>query len=274
MPARLAIVAGSGPLPRRLAESAIAAGWDVFIVKLEGFTDPATARDLPSATVGIGQIGRAIALLHSEKITDVCMIGPVARPSLASLKLDARGVGLLSKIVLRGRGDDALLRSILTELESEGFRILGAHELQASLLAPAGRLGSHAADDQAEQDIALGVKVAMAMGELDVGQAVVVQQGQVLGVEAVEGTDRMLERCVELRLEGHGGVLVKLKKPQQERRADLPTIGVTTVERAVQAGLVGIAIEAEQTLLIDRAATIAACDAHGLFLVAIDAGRS
>ena len=274
MPARLAIVAGSGPLPRRLADSALAAGWDVFIVNMEGVTDPATAQGLPSATVGIGQIGRAIALLHREKITDICMIGPVKRPSLASLKLDARGVSLLSKIVLRGRGDDALLRSVLSELEGEGFRILGAHELQAGLLAPAGRLGAHAPDEQAERDVALGVKVALAMGELDVGQAVVVQQGQVIAVEAVEGTDRMLERCVDLRLEGHGGVMVKLKKPQQERRADLPTIGVATVERAVSAGLVGIAIEAEQTFLIDRAATIAACDAHGLFLIAIHSGRS
>ena len=114
------------------------------------------------------------------------------------------------------------------------------------------------------------MKVAQALGALDVGQAVVIQQEQVIGVEAIEGTDRLLDRCLELRLAGRGGVLVKLKKPQQERRTDLPTIGTRTVAKAAAAGLVGIAIEAGQTLLVDREATIAACDEQGMFLAAIE----
>jgi UDP-2,3-diacylglucosamine hydrolase len=266
---RLAIVAGGGPMPRRLADSARSAGRDVFILNLDGITDPSTADGLPSATVGIGQLGRAIEILHREKVTEICMIGPVKRPSLSAIGMDSRGLSLLPKILRHGRGDDALLRIVVGELEGEGFRVVGAHEVEASLLAPSGRLGRHAPDGEAEQDVALGVRVARALGALDVGQAVVVQQGQVVGVEGIEGTDRLLERCGELRLAGRGGVLVKLKKPQQERRADLPTIGTDTVARAAAAGLVGIAIEADQTLLVDRDATIAACDASGLFLLGI-----
>ncbi len=269
MAGRLAIVAGGGPMPRRLAETALGAGRDVFILNLDGITDPATAQGLPSATVGIGQLGRAIDILHRENITEVCMLGPVKRPSFSAMGLDARALSVLPRLLRTGKGDDALLKLVLGELEREGFRVVGAHELQAGLLAPSGRLGRHAPDGDAERDIRLGVKVAHALGALDVGQAVVVQQEQVIGVEGIEGTDRLLERCAELRLAGRGGVLVKLKKPQQERRADLPTIGTHTVARAVAAGLAGIAIEAEQTLLVDRAATIAACDESGLFLVGI-----
>ena len=256
-------------MPRRLAETALAAGRDVFILALDGITDRATLEGLPHGTVGIGQLGKAIDLLHREKITEICMIGPVKRPSFSAMGLDGRAISVLPKLLRTGRGDDALLKLVLNELESEGFSVIGAHDLEAGLLAPTGTLGQHAPDADARRDIALGIKVAQALGALDVGQAVVVQQEQVIGVEAIEGTDRLLERCAGLRLAGKGGVLVKLKKPQQERRADLPTIGTQTVARAAAAGLLGIAIEAEQTLLVDRAATIAACDAQGLFLVGI-----
>jgi DUF1009 family protein len=269
MAGRLAIVAGGGPMPRSLADTARAGGRDVFILALEGITDPATIDGLPHATVGIGQLGKAIDILHREKIGDVCMIGPVKRPSFSAMGLDGRAISVLPKLLRTGRGDDALLKLVLSELEAEGFRVVGAHELESGLLAPAGTLGRHAPDADALRDIALGVKVARALGLHDVGQAVVIQQEQVIGVEAVEGTDRLLERCAELRLAGRGGVLVKIKKPQQERRADLPTVGAGTVARAVEAGLAGIAIEAEQTLLVDRAATVAACDRAGLFLVGI-----
>ncbi|HEX2527653.1 MAG TPA: UDP-2,3-diacylglucosamine diphosphatase LpxI [Geminicoccus sp.] len=267
---RLAIVAGGGPMPRRLADTARAAGRDVFIVALDGITDPSTFDGLPHGTVGIGQLGKAIDLLHRENISEVCMIGPVKRPSFSAMGLDARAISVLPKLLRTGRGDDALLKLVLGELEAEGFRVVGAHELEAGLLAPAGVLGRHAPDSDAQRDIQLGLTVARALGLLDVGQAVVVQQEQVIGVEAVEGTDRLLERCAELRLAGRGGVLVKVKKPQQERRADLPTVGTGTVARAVAAGLAGIAVEAEQTLLVDREATVAACDQAGLFLLGID----
>ncbi|HET6520294.1 MAG TPA: LpxI family protein, partial [Geminicoccaceae bacterium] len=123
----------------------------------------------------------------------------------------------------------------------------------------------------AGQDIALGVEVARRLGELDVGQAVVVQQAHVLGVEAAEGTDALLRRCAELRRDGPGGVLVKVKKPQQERRADLPTIGPETVRGAAAAGLRGIAVETGHTLVADRRRTIEAADAAGLFIVGVAA---
>jgi DUF1009 family protein len=126
-------------------------------------------------------------------------------------------------------------------------------------------------DEDARADIEHGIGVARALGALDIGQAVVVQQGLVLGVEAAEGTDELLRRCAGLRRDGPGGVLVKMAKPGQERRADLPTIGPQTLTLAAAAGLRGIAAEAAMTLVIDRAELVRAADEAGLFVVGVAA---
>jgi len=158
---------------------------------------------------------------------------------------------------------------IETREREEGFRVVGAQELLAGELAPSGRLGAHAPDAQAEADIVRGVAIVRALGAADLGQAVVVQQGVVLGVEAVEGTDALIQRAGDLRRGGPGGVLVKLPKPGQELRADLPVIGRRTVERAAAAGLRGIAVAAGATLVLERDAVIECADRGGLFLLGI-----
>ena len=172
---------------------------------------------------------------------------------------------------MRALGDDGLLAAIVKELEIEGFRVVGADGILRSALAPAGLIGRMAPDELAQQDLVHAVKVARALGALDIGQAVVVQQGVVLAVEAAEGTAALLARAKMLALDGPGGVLVKLAKPGQERRADLPTIGPETLEQAGAAGLRGIAVEAGATLILDREATVAAADARGLFLIGLTA---
>jgi len=269
MARRLAVLAGRGPLPAVVIDAARASGREVFVLAFEGETDPALVDGLPHAWVPLGAVGRALRTLHESGAEEVVMVGPVRRPALATLQLDARGMQLLARLGLRGRGDDRLLQAIVKELEREGFRVLGADDLIGALLAPEGLLTRAAPDRQAALDIALGATVAARLGELDVGQAVVVQQGMVLGVEAVEGTDRLLERCAELRRDGPGGVLVKLKKPGQERRADLPTIGPATVGAAAVAGLAGIAVHAGNCLIVERERTIEAADRVGLFLLGI-----
>jgi UDP-2,3-diacylglucosamine hydrolase len=197
----------------------------------------------------------------------------VRRPSLSGLKLDWRGMHLLARLGRQaGESDDRLLRAIVGELEAEGIRVIGADEVAGGLLAAEGLMTKIGPDPAAARDIALGVEVALRRGELDVGQAVVVQDGLVLAVEAVEGTDRLLERCATLRRAGPGGVLVKLKKPGQERRADLPTIGPATVSRAAAAHLQGIAIHAGNCLIIDQAEVIDAADRAGLFVIGVDVG--
>ena len=270
MARRLAVLAGGGPLPGEVIGAAQAAGREVFVVAFEGETDPAVVEGLPHQWVALGAVGRTLRALRAAGSEDVVMIGPVRRPSLANLRLDWRGMQLLGKLELgAGQGDDRLFKLIVGELEGEGFRVIGADDVIGSLLAPAGLLSEAAPDAAAERDIALGVQVAARLGDLDIGQAVVVQHGLVLGVEAVEGTDQLLARCAGLRRDGPGGVLVKLKKPRQERRADLPTIGPATVRAAAAAGLAGLAVHAGNCMIIEQRRAIEAADRAGLFVVGV-----
>jgi DUF1009 family protein len=203
---------------------------------------------------------------------DVLMIGPVRRPSLVELRPDMEGARLLARVgrsIFAG-GDDRLLSAIIRVLSEEGFRVVGIQDVLQTVLAPSGLLSVTNPDAEAMSDARRGLQVAAALGAADVGQGCVVQQGVVLAVEAIEGTDAMLARCARLRRPGPGGVLVKRAKPGQERRADLPTIGTRTVAGAAEAGLRGIVFEAGGCILADRDATIAAANAAGLFLLGLD----
>ena len=269
------MIAGGGPLPRHVVEACRTAGRDVFVVALHGITEPATADGAAHAWVRLGAVGQMLKVLREAGVADVVMAGPVPRPSLGSLGLDLRGFKLLAGAGAGALGDDRLLSLIVAELEGEGFRVVGVDDILAGLVMAAGSLGKFEPDASALADIAVGARAACRLGELDIGQAVVVQQGVVLGLEAIEGTDALLVRCGGLRRAGPGGVLVKLSKPRQERRADLPAIGVATVAGATAAGLRGIAVEAGRSLVIDRGAVARAADEAGLFVVGIqpDPGR-
>lgn len=269
-PPKLGILAGGGDLPARLVSACRGIARDVFVVGFEGISDASSVESADHAWTRLGTVGRTIELLHAANVEDLVMAGPIKRPSLRAIGLDSRGTRVLARFLPGGQGDDRLLSLIVRELEGEGFRVVGVDDILADLLAPEGPIGRLTPDDDGRADIAAGVVIARALGAVDVGQAVVVQQGVALGVEAVEGTNALIERCGGLRREGPGGVLVKLSKPGQERRADLPTIGVQTVERARDAGLKGIAVEAGRSLVVDRADVAAAADAAALFVVGID----
>jgi len=270
--AALGILAGGGLLPGRVAAAAMAAGRAVFIVALEGFAEKAVIAPFPHATARMGAVGTILSLLRANNCTEIVLVGPVRRPGLLDFRPDAEAARLLARVgkgVFFG-GDDGLLKTVVKVLGEEVFRVLGAHEILTEALARVGLLSTAAPDAQALADITRGQAVARALGAVDVGQGCVVQAGQVLCVEAVEGTDAMLARAGHLKRPGPGGVLVKLVKPGQERRADLPTIGPGTVRNAAQAGLRGIAFEAGGTLLAERAETVALAEQAGLFLLGFD----
>ena len=269
-PTTLGIIAGGGPFPARVAAAAIAAGRRVFVVALRGFAELGALADYPHREIRLGSAGEILAALRGAGCGDLVLIGPVRRPSLVSIRPDAEGARIMARI---GRaaftGDDGLLAAVVRVLGEEGFRVIGAHEVLTEAIGAAGVLGRHEPDAAARADIARGQAVVRALGQVDVGQGCVEQQGIVLAVEAIEGTDAMLGRATTLARPGPGGVLVKLVKPGQDRRADLPTIGPNTIAAALAAGLRGIAFEAGGTLLIDRDGCIAAADAAGLFLLGL-----
>ena len=269
--AKLGLAAGGGQMPLRVITAARAAGHEVFAVLVEGWADPADYAHVPHAVVKIGAVDDAYAQFRAQGIRYLVMCGRAHRPSLTSLAPGGGMYRLLARIGAAAfQGDDGLLKAMVKVVEEDGFTVLPAQAIVQDALPPAGLLTAAAPGARARADIRRGIAVVRALGAVDVGQGCVVQQGLVLGVEAIEGTDALLDRCGGLRRDGEGGVLVKLVKPGQDRRIDLPTIGPVTVEHATAAGLAGIAIEAGGTIVVDRATTVAAADRAGLFILAFD----
>ena len=273
MAGKLGILAGSGELPLRLIEACRAQDRSYFVLAFEGSCDPATLEGQPHHFMRLGAGGSGLKILRENGVAELVMAGGVRRPSLTALRPDWRTTRFFLKIGMRALtdfGDDRLFRAIITELELEGFRVVGAHSILTSLLAPAGALGSVAPDAGADADIRAGIAAARGHGARDLGQAVVVRDGAVIDREDVDGTDALLRRCAGAG-QARGGVLVKMAKPQQERRADLPAIGAQTVTGAAAAGLKGIAVEAGACLVLDRAAVVAAADRAGIFVIGASA---
>lgn len=265
MPPKLGIVAGGGVLPACLARRAARQGREVFVLALENHAAGEALGGFPHAWVRLGAAGRALALLREAEVEEVVLAGSVRRPSLAELRPDARAAALLARGALR-RGDDGLLRTVIEALEGEGFRVLGAQDLAGGLLAPGGSLGRHRPGAEARADIARGVEVLAALGRVDIGQAVAVQAGVVLAVEAAEGTDALIARAAGLGRRGPGPVLVKMAKPGQENRADLPAIGPATLRALAGGGFAGVAVEAGGCLLLERDEIVRLADRAELFV--------
>ena len=267
----LGILAGSGALPGCLIEACAKAGRPVFVLAIEGAADSATVEKVPHAWIRLGQAGTGLAILRAHGVRELVMAGGVRRPSPLALRPDWRTLKFYAALGWRALGDDGLLRAAIHALEAEGFTVVGAESVLGRDLASDGPLGKCVPDPAAAADIALGLASAREHGARDKGQAVVVAAGRVVDREGPDGTDALLRRC---KGRAAGGVLVKTSKPGQERRADLPAIGPDTVAAAAAAGLKGIVVEADATLLIDRAAIVQAADRAGLFVVGMRAPPS
>jgi DUF1009 family protein len=263
----LGILAGGGRLPLMIAESVSARGERTHIVAIAGEADAEIAR-FPHTWVDWGQIGRMVDTLRREGAREIVITGAVTRPNLWRIRPDAGFFWNLPKILgLLAGGDDSVLSRVVRFFERQGFTVLGVHEVAPDLLAGAGRLGRAPLAGSDRTDAEIGFAVRQALAPVDAGQAVVVAGGTVLAIEGAEGTDAMLERVGQLAGRAapaaRRGVLAKGPKPRQERRVDLPAIGPRTIERAVAAGLAGVAVEAGAVLVLDRAQVIAAADSAG-----------
>jgi DUF1009 family protein len=269
---KLGLIAGGGDLPAAVAARCDAERRPVFIIRLAGFADSHLVR-WPGAEFGMAQIGAILKALKTEGCTTVCLAGIVNRPDFKTLKPDFKGATLLPGIVsAAAKGDDALLRKILSVFEAEGFAVEGADDILGGETLAAGALGAFSPTPEQLSDLKKALHVAEKSGELDIGQGAVVCDGLVLAVEAQEGTDAMLSRVAGLPADLRGsagdrrGALGKAPKPIQDLRVDMPVIGPRTVEMAAAAGLAGIGGLSGRLILIDRAAIIAAADRLGLFV--------
>ena len=266
---KLGIIAGGGALPGQIVSACRDTGRPHFVLAFEGSADPATFPDAPMEWIRASGISRALDIARREEIEDLVLVGGIQRPSMLDLMRDVRSAKFLAKVGTRMLGDDNLLSAVVREIEaSEGFNVIGPEVILEDILATAGCYGAVEPDADDRADIERGIAAVQAMGALDIGQGVVVQNGRILGVEGAEGTDRLIERCAEfIRRDETGGVFVKAPKPSQERRIDLPTVGLSTMHRVVAAGLRGIAVEGGGVLVVDRAEMTAQADRAGVYFV-------
>lgn len=276
---RLAIIAGRGFLPLYVAQAARRAQDDPYIIALSNEAD-ADFSGFSTQVAGIGDARLIEQIVRREGIGRVVMSGGVhKRPDWGSIHPTLRVVFRLPSIVrtLINGGDDAVLRMVIGIFEGMGCRVCGVHEIAPDLLAQTGLLYGPDLTDQDRMDIKAGVDAASALGRLDIGQGAVCVGGRIIALEGAEGTDAMLSRVADLRRAGRisqrkKGVLVKLCKPQQDLRADLPTIGPSTIAALSAAGLAGVAVEAGRSLIVERAAAGELAEQHGLFIAGVDLG--
>jgi DUF1009 family protein len=274
--APVGLIAGGGVMPFAVADSLTARGIDTVVFALKGACDPLAAGRFRHHWISVGQLGRAEKLFRAENCQNLVFIGTLVRPALSEIRLDWGTLRVLGRVwaAFRG-GDDHLLSGIGRILEQDGFRMMGIKDVAPELLMPEGCVTLKSPDENAVADIARGREVLRALSPFDIGQAVIVIDGHVVGVEDIEGTDGLLARVARLRAEGRirakaaRGVLVKAPKNGQDLRFDLPTVGSRTVEGAKAASLAGIAIIAGNTVVVEPQAMIEAADAAGLFVTGV-----
>jgi DUF1009 family protein len=274
----IGLIAAGGVMPFAVAESLIARGINPILFALKGVCDPVRVERFRHHWISVGQIGKAVKLFRAENCRDLVFIGTLVRPALSEIRLDWDTLHVIGRVwaAFRG-GDDHLLSGIGRILEQDGFRMVGIKDVAPDLLMPEGRLARAAPDEDAAADIARGREVLHALSPFDIGQAAVVIDGHVVGVEDIEGTDGLLARVARLRAEGRirakagRGVLVKAPKSGQDLRFDLPTIGPRTIEGVAAAGLAGIAVVAGNTIIVEPQTMIETADAAGLFVTGLPA---
>lgn len=263
---RIGLIAGSGQFPIIFSKEAQAQGYAVYAVAYKNEADAKLEQVVEMVEwLYLGQVKRVLRFFKQNNITEAVMMGGICKPNaFSSLHFDSRAISILAR--MRSTHDDGILRAFAQTLEKEGIKIKDSTFLLPGLLAPAGCWTKRKPSKSEKADITLGWRVAKEIGRLDVGQCIVVLAGSVLAVEAIDGTDATIKRGGQL---GQGqAVVVKVCKPNQDRRFDVPAVGVETIRAMQSAGAKVLAIEAEQTVVFDRQEMVALADRLGMIIVA------
>ncbi|WP_198027059.1 LpxI family protein [Candidatus Paracaedibacter symbiosus] len=262
----LGLIAGQGDLPRLIIKKCAMQNRPIFVAAIEGQTPPETVKDIDHIWLKIGKIGSFIEAFNKHKIKEVVFAGGIKRPNFSNISLDWEGVKLAAAISYKTLGDDAILTAITDLLESKGFRILAPADILHDIRPKAGVLTLKSPTEEEIADINKGIRILDLLSSGDVGQAIIIQMGQVLGIEAIEGTEQLIRRVRDYKLATEGGLLVKTPKIQQNLKIDLPTIGIQTLHQLHASQLNGVAIEADRSQIIDQEAVIKLANELGLFI--------
>ncbi len=265
----LGLIAGSGDLPLHVADEAASKGFDVVAIAFRGFTNPALeAIAKETFWLRLGQLEKAISIFKSHGIERIVMAGKIEKSNLLrpwNLRLDRRALRLIRSMA--DWRDDTVLAAIAEEFLKDGIVMDEITPWAGKLMAPAGVLTKRAPNETQWKDIAFGRAMAQGIGALDIGQTVVVKNSAVIVVEAIEGTDKAIRRAADLGIPK--GVVVKMAKPQQDMRFDVPGIGPSTIDSMIAAKALVLAVESGKTMITDFSETVRRADKAKIIIVGI-----
>ena len=264
---KIGIIAGGGQFPLLFAKAAQNQGLEVYAAAHKGETDEALTGHVELLQwVKLGQLGKIIDFFKQEGVKKTVFVGSITKTNIfRDVRPDLKGLGLWNKIGIKQ--DDAILRAVADSLEKDGIEVVASTGYVAELLFPKGILSRKKLSKDQKADITFGWEIARSLGTLDIGQCVVVRNQTVLALEAIEGTDAAIRRGGTLGKEK--AVVVKLRKPNQDLRFDLPAIGEKTIESMKEVNAAVLAVEAGYALFFDRESVIRAADAAGIIIVGV-----
>lgn len=265
---KLGIIAGSGALFPLIWNESLNQEYQPVVVSFNSLEQQLdNGQIIPHLQTTLGKIGEILNFFSLHGVKRLIFAGRIQRPSFTTLSFDAVGLKWIQKLGIKTfGGDDVLLKGITELLEHEGFQIISPRDFLPNLVLKPGIYAMALPSEADEKDIIRGQDVLSALSSADVGQACIVQEGLVLGVEAIEGTQKLIERCKDLKPHAKGGVLIKLAKENQSTLVDLPTIGPDTIEAMHMCELNGVAISANTTQVLNFKRVIELCNKYKIFL--------
>ena len=263
---KIAIVAGNGFLPVQIIEKCIDLGKPYFLLIVNDHGEEVLKKYNSDFVLHLNKIGKAIKYLKKNNIIEIIMIGAVNRPALKNMFPDLWTAKFLASISNKMLGDDKVLSNLAIALEKEGFKIIAPENILPNILSKKGVMGKISPQESHLRDIKIGFEIARNIGKYDVGQSLVIEDGLILALEAIEGTAAMINRASKYKKSQNSAILIKVLKYNQEKRIDRPTIGVKTIEQIAKSGFAGIVAEANEVLIIDYEKTIETADKNNIFI--------
>ncbi len=269
---KIGLIAGSGNLPLLILEECKKKGIEPYVILIKDFAKEEDYSHLNHIVINFGDVGKGLSFFKKNKIRYIVFAGAVKKPDLKTIWPDLKGFSLLFKLLkCKIFGDNTVLQTVIDFLEKEKFEVIPVNKILDNVKIPFGKVGKvNLSNNDYRRDIDLGIKLLKHISDFDIGQSVVIQNGMVIGIECIEGTQELINRCGQIKYNtGRKPVLVKIKKTNQTTKADLPSIGEDTIKQIKAAGFAGIAVDFENTLVLNKNETIKLADKNGLFIFGI-----
>ena len=267
---KVGIIAGSGNLPLLIGRNLVKKNYLVSFFCIKNFANINNYKDFENIEIELNSFTKILSSLEDQNIDKIIMIGKITRPSIKDIKFDINTFKLIKDFLLESKGDDQLLKSISNFFLKKGYPLFNWKDICSDLFSKEDNLTINMPSKEAIKNKDKGLKIFSTIGKADIGQSLIIQNELVLGVECLEGTDALIERCSSYKKRGDKGILLKLSKYKQHTDLDLPTIGIDTIKYLKKFNYEGLFIEKQKCLIIDKEIVVNFCNESNMFLSTVN----